>query len=212
MAAAQVLQMTTALFAITAPVAVLPIFVGMTAGQSVAEQRHTAVIGTITFVAVAVLSVLLGDLLLDLFALTVPTLTLAGMIVIGAVGWQLVNGPMSAETDAAPAGEQARVPSPTAVGVVPLGYPLLGGPGVISVVIAYASGPSGRWLPALVAIAINAVVLLSLMFGAVWITKTVGKTALLVTSKISGLFVLAIAIGGIVKALIAVFPALAGAH
>jgi len=96
------------------------------------------------------------------------------------------------------------------VAIVPLAFPILAGAGSISLVINYAAQTSsfsdtiyGAVVIALVSIA-TALVLLA----APRIQKLLGITGMNILTRIFGLLLLAIAIGGAATALIALFPAL----
>jgi multiple antibiotic resistance protein len=93
---------------------------------------------------------------------------------------------------------------------MPLGFPIYAGPGVLSIVIAWGSGPRPVYLAAAIAILANAAIILALDFLATPITHLIGAQALLVTEKVFGLIVVAIAVGGMASALLALFPGLAG--
>lgn len=206
-------EVTTTLFAVTAPLAVLPLSIGLTQGMTPQDQRETANIGTITYVVIAFGSFLLGNAILKIFAISVSTITLAGMFLILTIGWTMANAPTPTTdegTASAADSEPKMVQTPAAIGIVPIGFPMFGGPGVISVMIAYTAGDAVRWAMVAVAILINALILIVLMYAADWIAARVGHLALFVTTKIFGLIVMAIAIGGIVGALDDVFPGLAG--
>ena len=93
---------------------------------------------------------------------------------------------------------------------MPLGFPIYGGPGVLSVVIAWGTGAKPVYMAALIAILVNAALIIILDFLAIPITRLVGAQGLLATEKVFGLIVVAIAISGMTGALLVLFPGLAG--
>jgi multiple antibiotic resistance protein len=224
--------MIVGLFAITAPIAVLPIFVAATEGQTGSQQRRTAMIAVATYVGAGAIALFVGNAVLGFFGVSVAALRVAGMAVIAVIGWQMLNAPTPSADDAdgdgaatgthhlhaasntkvARAGVAGRkqIPSPLTVGIMPLGFPIYAGPGVLSVIIAWGSGSKPVYLSALVAILSNAAIILALDFLATPITRLIGSAGLLVTEKVFGLIVVAIAVTGMTSALLVLFPGLAG--
>lgn len=224
------LTMSVGLFAITGTIAVLPIFVAATDGQTAPQRRKTALIATSCYIVAGLIALFVGNAALSVFGISVAALRVAGMAVIAVIGWQMLNAPTpTANPDGAkgalPAhthhlhaasntkiaiGGRKQVPTPMGVGIMPLGFPIYAGPGVLSVIIAWGSGPKPVYIAALVAIFVNAAIILGLDFLAAPITKLIGAEGLLVTEKVFGLIVVAIAVSGMASALLALFPGLAG--
>lgn len=220
--------MIVSLFAITGSIAIIPIFVAATAGQTGSQQRKTALIATATYIVAGLIALFIGNAALDLFGISVNALRVAGMAVVAVIGWNMLNAPtpsadekeaaeghhlhVASNTKIARAGAASRktAPSPLGVGIMPLGFPIYGGPGVLSVIIAWGSGPKPVYLAAVVAILANAALIVVLDFLATPITRLIGAEGLLVTEKVFGLIVVAIAVSGMVGALLVLFPGLAG--
>jgi multiple antibiotic resistance protein len=229
--------MIIGLFAITAPIAVLPIFIAVTAGQSDGQRRRTALPATGTYVVICFTGLFVGNAVMSLFGVSVAALRVAGMAVIAVIGWQMLNAPtppdhaasgndQTADKGTGPgrthfhhAASNTRVakpdstrrmpvPSPSRVGVMPLGFPIYAGPGVLSVLFAWGSGPQPVYLAALGAILVNAMVIVVLDFLAGPISRLIGTEGLLVTEKIFGLIVVAIAVTGMASGLLVLFPGL----
>ncbi len=224
------LAMIVGLFAITAPIAVLPLFIAATDGQNGAARRKTAFVATATYIVAGFIALFIGNAALNLFGVSVAALRVAGMAVIAVIGWKMLNAPTPTAAAAEKADGKARThhhtasntriavassaasqgPSPTSVGIMPLGFPIYAGPGVLSVIIAWGSGARPVYLAAIVAIVANGAIILMLDLLAEPITRLVGAEGLLVTEKVFGLIVVAIAIGGMATALLILFPGLAG--
>lgn len=217
------LAMFMALFAITAPIAAVPLFVAATEGQSEPERRQTALIAAATYLFAGLVALFAGNAALSFFGVSVAALRLAGMAVVAVIGWQMINAPTAI---AEPAGSEGKArlhaasntridradgrpsPTPLSIGVTPLGFPIYAGPGVLSVIIAWGSGPEPVYTIAVIAIVANAALFLALNFLATPITRIIGAEALLVTEKLFGLIVVAIAVGGMASALLVLFPGL----
>jgi len=235
--------MAVGLFAITGPIAGLPVFVAATKGQTVKEQNKTTLILATTYVTAGLIALFAGNALLTFFGISVAALRAAGMAVIATIGWKMMNAPTpekdKAGVDATghikPEAEQLhppteklyhaasnmkvasastvslwRVPTPSEIGIVPLGFPMYAGPGALSIIITWSSEYKAIYLPAAAAILANALIIIAFNFLANPITRLVGAQGLLVTEKVFGLIVLAIAVSGMASSLTVLFPGLNG--
>lgn len=223
------LAMFMALFAISSPIANVPLFVAATAGQTGEQRRRTALIAATTYVVAGLAVLFAGDAALSLFGVNLAALRLAGMAVVAVIGWQMINAPTAVVEPDGPAGRHhvhaasntriagrhsspETTPSPLSIGITPLGFPIYAGPGVLSLVIAWGSGPRPAYTVAAAAILANAALILGLNTLANPLTRIIGAEGLLVTEKLSGLIVVAIAVGGMASALLILFPGLQGPH
>jgi multiple antibiotic resistance protein len=218
--------MAVALFAITGSIAIIPIFVAATDGQTGGQQRRTALVAAATYTGATLIALFAGNAALSVFGISVAALRVAGMAVVAVIGWTMLNAATpsaseSAETHHHHAASNTKIakpdttgrksgPSPLSVGVMPLGFPIYGGPGVLSVVIAWGSGSKAVYVAAIAAILVNAGAIVLLDFLAMPITRLIGAEGLLVTEKVFGLIVVAIAVTGMTGALLVLFPGLAG--
>ena len=217
--------MIVSLFAITGSIAIIPIFVAATAGQNSPQQRKTALIAAATYTIAAVVALFVGNAVLGFFGISVAALRVAGMAIVAVIGWKMMNAPTPSahvmSDDDSSTGDKAHhlhvasntmiakvgatgpneIPTPSGVGIMPLGFPIYGGPGVLSVVIAWGTGAKPVYMAALIAILANAALIIILDFLAIPITKLVGAQGLLATEKVFGLIVVAIAISGMTGAL-----------
>jgi multiple antibiotic resistance protein len=233
------MTMIVGLFAITGSIAILPIFVAVTEGQTGGQQRKTALIATATYVFAGLVALFIGNAVLGIFGISIAALRVAGMAVVAVIGWKMLNAPTPPANDAesikagdehgkpkslghhlhaasntriainAPS-EAKQAPAPMSVGIMPLGFPIYGGPGVLSVIIAWGSGSKPVYMAAIAAILVNAAVIIFLDFLAAPITRLIGARGLLATEKVFGLIVVAIAVSGMTAALLVLFPGLAG--
>jgi multiple antibiotic resistance protein len=93
MAENALLAILMALFAITPPIAAVPLFVAATAGQSEPERRRTALIAAATYEVAGMVALLAGNAALSFFGVSVAALRLVGMAVVAVIGWQMINAP-----------------------------------------------------------------------------------------------------------------------
>jgi len=214
------LTMFVGLFAITAPIAAIPLFVAATTGQTGAARRRTALIATITYLIAALVALFAGNAALAFFGVSSSGLRLAGMAVVAVIGWKMINAPTvvapsdgtldqhyhAASNTRIEVSSERAAASPRSVGITPLGFPIYAGPGVLSVIIAWGTGPEPVYVSAIVAILANALVIVALNFLATTIVRSVSVEALLITEKLFGLVIVALAIDGIVETLLTLFP------
>jgi multiple antibiotic resistance protein len=99
----------------------------------------------IVFIAVALnsfalllASILVGAYVLDFFGVSIPAVQVAGGIVVCALAWSLLNGPIAPDVSAA---ARPATDSLTQRAFYPLTMPLTVGPGSISVAITLGANP-----------------------------------------------------------------------
>ncbi len=202
-------EIATALFVITDPIATIPIFITLTTGQSAAERKRTAAVTAITVATVLVLSVFIGEPLLHVFGISIASFRVGGGIVILLMAISMLNARLS-RTLSTPeeVQEGAEKDDPA---VVPLGVPLLAGPGAISTIVIYAHQAQDAYDTIFLVFA-------GLLIGvAVWISlrmadpirKLLGKTGINIISRLLGLVLAAVAIEFIAGGLVQLLPGLA---
>jgi multiple antibiotic resistance protein len=107
------------LFVIMDPVGTIPIFLSLTRGRSQASVRRAAWQAVTVSFAVIVAFALVGQQILDYLGISLPALQCAGGLLLLLVALELLTG-----KDQTPAAS-----SDVNVALVPLGTPLLAGPG-----------------------------------------------------------------------------------
>lgn len=200
-----------ALFAIVDPVGMIPIFLLATRGYSLVQSHAAARVAALTVLGVLTLFTYLGEPILGFFGIRLAAFSVAGGLLLLLLALSMVQAHVSpqrqTQDEAAEAGER------DAVGVVPLGVPLLAGPGAITHVIV-AAGPAQGSVVRLSLLLIP-VVLVTL---SVWlafraaplIARRLGRTGIHVVTRLMGLIIAAISIEMIASGLGELFPGLLG--
>jgi multiple antibiotic resistance protein len=111
------------LFVITDPPGIVPMFIGLTRGKSAASRRRLAWQAAVVAFGVIVGFALFGRYLLEYMQVKLPALEGAGGLLLLLVSLELLTGRAQEPTST----ERAK----TNVAFVPLGTPLLAGPGAI---------------------------------------------------------------------------------
>ena len=169
------------LFVAMDAIGLLPIYIGMTDGFSVAQQRKIIVQSVFTALIVSILFLFGGQWLFGRLGITTPDFMVAGGILLFAF----------AITDLLSSSECGPPPNPESLGAVPLGVPLMVGPAVLTTIILVSQYGA---TPTVLAIVSNtAIVGLSLWFSGA-IVKVLGKTGSRAISKIVQLILAAIGI------------------
>lgn len=182
------------LVAVLNPLGAAPLLLTMTADDAAPRRRRTAVIAAVTQTACLLAVALAGTALFAFFGITVDSFRIAGgaLLFLLAVDMVKVN-PLRHKTTEAEVQEGVERQE---VGIIPLGIPMLAGPGAIASAVSLA-GQAGLftaewWLLALAVLAaggISAGVLIAAQRLQAWLTPTVQGIA----SRLAGLILAAIA-------------------
>lgn len=203
-------RFVVALAAIIDPLAAIPFFLQLTEHYTPDERRRTARIAGLVVAVVLVVAALTGDTLLWLMGTSLPAFRVGGGIVMLLMAISMLE---AQTTPLRQTKEEVVVSNDkTGVAVVPLGIPLLAGPGAISAVVIQMDRGTGA-VHALLVLGGIAVVALSCWFvfrHAERVGRAIGPIGLNVIVRLFGLILAAIAIETIATGLKVLFPPLAG--
>lgn len=178
----------TKLFVIMDPIGTVPVFLSLTGHYSVADKRRAAVQATVTSLGVILLFAAIGQYILQFLEISTESLQLSGGFLLFLVAMELLTEKDQDEPDTGDHNVN--------VALVPLGTPLLAGPGAI-VAVMVAVTNSGKTISGWVAVALAVV----LMHVVIWLTmrfsvelaKFLGQGGIMILTKIAGLLLAAIA-------------------
>jgi multiple antibiotic resistance protein len=193
------------LIVITDPIGSLPVVLSLTARMPAAKKMQVVGVASLTFVVTLLSLAYLGTLLLRLFGITMAAFQVAGGILFLFYGLEMV-GLISLPRLT----EDVARRSVASLGVVPIGIPMLAGPGTISRVII-ASGAQGAPSHKLM---VGLVVLLTALIVYVgfrlWLVAAprLGIVPLQVIKSIMGLLLSAIAVEFVFEGIAAFLPSL----
>jgi multiple antibiotic resistance protein len=197
------IKIFVAMIVIVNPLGIIPIFVAMTASVGEKQRKAIAYGAAMTVAATLLISALLGERVLEVFGISLASFKVGGAILIMLNAISMMQA-MPARDKQTP--EEAREAEDKAsIAVVPLGIPLLAGPGAMSTIIIYASEKKAVWhllTVCVVSIGIALVTWLALRV-ATRIGARMGTTTVNVATRIMGLLLAALAVeifaGGIVE-------------
>jgi MarC family membrane protein len=203
------LHVFTALFVIVNPIGAIPLFISYTRNQSPIERRLTARTTATAVAVVLIVSIFLGDYLLQFFGIGLPAFRVGGGILILLMAIAMLNaqqGGARYTIEESREGEQK-----DNIAVVPLAIPVLAGPGAISTTIIYAHKAHGA-LDMIVLVGAALLVaagIATALYLADPIADRLGRTGINIATRIMGLILAAVAVEFIAEGLIQLFPRLA---
>lgn len=205
----ELVKAALALFAIVDPVGVIPIFLLATHGYTLAQSHAAARIAALTVLGVLTLFTFLGEPLLMFFGVRLAAFTVAGGLLLLLLALAMVQAHVSPQRQTQD--EAVEAEEKDAVGVVPLGIPLLAGPGAITHVIVAAGSAKGAMLhqaALLIPISLVALSVWLAFRAAPAIARRLGRTGIHVVTRLMGLIIAAISVEMIASGLGQLFPGL----
>ncbi|BEP12061.1 MarC family protein [Acidothermaceae bacterium B102] len=184
------------------PLGTIPVFLGLTTGRTARVRRRLAGQAVLTALAVISLFAVLGRQILVYLGITVPALQAAGGLLLMLVALELLTGRAQAPDEV----------TDVNVALVPLGTPLLAGPGAIVATIVFVRDaqhsphPYSNYLVIAIGVLLVHLVLFVVLRFSVSIIKLVGESGIVLLTRIFGLLLSAIAVqlvANAVKAFIA---------
>jgi multiple antibiotic resistance protein len=168
------------------PVGTIPTFLALTGGRSSRARRRLAWQAVVVAGAVIAAFALFGQQILTYLGISVPASQGAGGLLLVLVALELLTGKNDQPGD---------VPDVN-VALVPLGTPLLAGPGAIVATIVFvrrAHGFADAWAIVAGIVAVHVVLYLALRFAGV-VLRVIREGGVLLVTRISGLLLSAIAV------------------
>jgi multiple antibiotic resistance protein len=203
------LRFAIALVAIVDPLAAIPLFLDLTDGYDAPLRRRTARVTALAVFGVLAGAAIVGEAILGAFGTSLPAFRVGGGLVLLLMALSM----LTAEPDRTRHTPEEEVASKekASVAVVPLGVPLLAGPGAISAVILQTHSGSGAMHRILV------LGVIALLAAACWLAlrhaerlgRLIGPIGMNVVIRLFGLVLAAIGVDFIVVGIKELFPALA---
>lgn len=185
------IQVFVTLIVIIDPPGVMPIFLSLVSKYSIEEQRRLAWKTASVSLLVIIIFALFGQFILDYLKISLPALQGAGGLLLLLVALDLLIGNQ----------RESSSDSDVNVALVPLGTPLLAGPGAIVATIIFvkqASSDTQNSLSLMAALFV-AIIVLHIFLGLVLaystgIIKIIKKSGVTLIARIAGLLLAAIAV------------------
>ncbi len=197
------------LLAIVNPMGAVPIFVGLTGDQSEPERRRSSRVAALTVAVVLLLALVTGETVLRLFGISIASFRVGGGILVLLIALSMMQARVSpAQQTRQEVREAAEKES---VAVVPIGIPLMAGPGAISTIVLYAQ--RGTSVVHYLVVAAEILLVAAIVWAVFWwgprIVERLGRTGINVATRIMGLIMAAIGVEFIASGLRQLLPGLA---
>lgn len=194
-----------AVFFIIDPLAATPAFLAMTAGYSRERRRQTARRASITCLLILMLFATVGKYIFEVFGITLPAFKFAGGLLLLLIALDMLQAKRS-RTRETPEdqSEACSAGSTEDVGIIPMGIPMLAGPGSISTVMVLV-GQARSWLqvvPILASIAVTSAVCFFVLAESDRVESALGDLGIRVVTRLMGLMLTAIAFQFFVSGLV----------
>lgn len=202
------LKIFISLIAIVNPLAAIPIFVGLIKGTSQQERHRIINIVAMTVGLILLASLLFGELILQIFGITMHSFRVGGGILLLLMAVSMLNARISPITQTEEEAQESQ--DKESIAIVPLSIPLLAGPGGISTVIiaAHKASAIGHYAVIAVEIIVLSLILWIVLRLAPFISRHISATGINIFTRIMGLILAAIAIEFIANGLKGLFPSL----
>jgi multiple antibiotic resistance protein len=178
------------LIVIMDPLGTVPLFLGLTSGRTNQARARMAAQAVGVSLLVISLFALAGRQILVYLGISVPALQAAGGMLLVLVALELLTGKQ----------DEPSAVSDVNVALVPLGTPLLAGPGAIVATIVFvrnaqhgAHAGASYFAIGLAVLAVHAVLFVVLRYS-VWVIRLIRESGIVLLTRISGLLLSAIAV------------------
>jgi len=198
------------LFALVNPVGLIPVFISLTSYQTAAVRNKTNLTASLSVAIILLTSLFLGDLILQLFGISIDSFRIAGGILVVSIAMSMISGKLG--EDKQNKQEKSETAVRESLGVVPLALPLMAGPGAISSTIVW--GTRYHSLTYLLGFSLSIALFAWCCWGifriSPWLVRMLGQTGINVVTRIMGLLLMALGIEFIVTGIKSIFPGLVG--
>ncbi|MCL5439857.1 MAG: MarC family protein [Candidatus Thermoplasmatota archaeon] len=198
-----------AVFSVLNPIGAIPTLMALTENYTPAERKRVIKRSITIAGGVVIAFMFIGIYIFSVLGINLSDFEVAGGILLFKVAFDMLQGKTS-NTKMTSAEEQDTI-SREAVGVVPLGMPLLAGPGTITTTMIYfnlTSNSLGDKMFVLLAVILTLIAAFVILRFSTILFKRLGKTGSLVISRIMGLLLAAIGIGFISHGIFGIYQQL----
>ena len=191
------------LLAIVDPLGGIPVFIALTVHQKQEQQYKTARLTVVSVFFALMVALLFGEWILWAFGISIDAFRCAGGVILLLMGLGMLQsrGHTTADIEAA---------QDETIALVPLTMPLLAGPGAMSAVIVYAHQSSSvvHFLAITLCILLVSLSLLLCFKFLPWFSQHLSKRSIVMSTRIMGLLLVAIAVEFIAGGIKGMFPQL----
>jgi multiple antibiotic resistance protein len=177
-----------AFFAIMNPIANSSLFVGLTQDVDARTRRLIALRSVmVAFIIVAAFAIG-GREIFAAFGITLPAFRIAGGMMIGAIGYHMLQGEQSSFHTPSEDDNNSSTDAAIDMAITPLGIPVLAGPGTIATAMNFAAESTLTEITRVLTAfgAMCAITFVAFIAGQ-WLARVLGQNAIKVVSRLMGL-------------------------
>jgi multiple antibiotic resistance protein len=186
----------SSIFFLVDPFAAVPSFLAITENATPARRKRMARKAALTCLIVLSGFALGGQYIFRLFGITLPAFEVAGGLILVLIGLDMLQAKRSPTQEAS--GETEEAAHKEDAGIVPLGIPMLAGPGAISTVMVLVGQVPTLWhweMGAILgAITLTSLISFGVLAGAGRVHRVLGETGIRILVRIMGLLLVALAV------------------
>jgi multiple antibiotic resistance protein len=196
----------TSIFIIVDPPGNIPVFLGLTGDYDDERRRHAARTAALTCFGVLSLFAVAGPAIMSLFNISIPAMRIGGGVILFFIGFQMLHARRT-RTKYTPE-EQVEWAGRDDVGLVPLGIPMLAGPGSITAVLVLSqTGPHYAAVPIVLAsVAATSALTYLMLIQSHYLTRLLGQVGLNVLVRLMGLLLAIIGVQFVLDGLAGAAP------
>lgn len=185
----------SSIFFLVDPFAAIGSFLAITENADEARRKRMARKAAITCFIVLTSFALAGQFIFRMFGITLPAFEIAGGLILLLIGLDMLQAKRSATQEAS--GDTEEASHKEDAGIVPLGIPMLAGPGAISSVMVLVGQVPNFWRwemgAILGSIALTCLISYWVLAGASRVRAVMGETGIRILVRIMGLLLVALA-------------------
>ncbi|MFT4518002.1 MAG: multiple antibiotic resistance protein [Halioglobus sp.] len=177
-----------AFFAIMNPIVNAPVFLGVTETEDASTLRGIALRAVLMAFLIVATFTLLGRQIFDVFGITLPAFRIAGGILVGLVGYHMLQGRENVVHTPSVEDNANSRDAALSLAISPLAIPVLAGPGTIATSMNFSAGANVADIVQILA-ALAAVCLLNFLAfdSARSMVHWLGQNVIKVVSRLMGL-------------------------
>ena len=183
----------SSIFFLVDPFAAIGSFLAITAGVDRAKRKRMAGKACVTCFIVLSAFALAGQFIFKMFGITLPAFEIAGGLILMLIGIDMLEAKRSPTQESS--SDAAEATTKEDAGIVPLGIPMLAGPGAISSVMVMVGQAASYWQMGAIlgSIAVTAAASYGVLSGAERLQRLLGETGIRILVRIMGLLLGALA-------------------
>jgi multiple antibiotic resistance protein len=184
----------SSIFFLVDPFAAIGSFLAITSGVDSKRRKRMAFKASLTCFIVLTSFALAGQFIFSLFGIKLPAFEIAGGLILLLIGIDMLEAKRSPTQESTDETQEAA--SKEDAGIVPLGIPMLAGPGAISsVMVLVGQAPSHWQMFAIIgSIGITAFASYGVLNSADRLRRLLGETGIRILVRIMGLLLVALAV------------------